>query len=163
MTHTSSAGMAGTTSRAKSLGVIGVATDRHRQKERDKQKRPAQAALPNLFGRAGPKQGAKASRKWPMGEVPVETYSGYATHLSLGGHVVLLAADTVLYLDAEPTLGSRQNSEQGAERPPAQIHSLCPSPLALLDCFFCLPPSVSCHLLFELCSADMLLLACLWL
>lgn len=109
MTHTSSAGMAGTTSRARSLGVIGVATDRHRQKERDKQKRPAQTALPNLFGRAGPKQGAKASRKWLMGEVPVETYSGYATHLSLGGNVVLLAADTVLYLDAEPTLGSRQS------------------------------------------------------
>ncbi|KAH6960958.1 hypothetical protein DER45DRAFT_559465 [Fusarium avenaceum] len=70
-----------------------------------------------------------------MREVPVETCSGYATHLSLGGHVVLLAPDTVLYLGAEPTLGSRQSSGRGAQRSPAQTYSLCPSPLALLVCF----------------------------
>ena len=97
-----------------------------------KQKRPAKAALPSMSGRAGPKQGAKTRRKWLLRKVPAETCSGYATHLSLGGHVVLLAPDTVLYLDAEPTLGSRQSSEQGAEQSPAQANSLCSSPLALL-------------------------------
>lgn len=100
-----------------------------------KQKRPAMAALPSMSGCAGPKQGAKTRRKWPLREVPVGTCSGYATHLSLGGHVVLLAPDTVLYLDAEPALGSRQSSEQGAERSPAQTNSLCSSPLTLLAHF----------------------------
>lgn len=139
--HTPFADMAGTTSRARSpVGVNGdsrqrLVAERERPGRAGKQKRPVMAALPSMSGRAGPKQCAKTRRKWPSREVPVETCSGYATHLSLGGHVVLLAPDTVLYLDAEPTLGSRQSSEQGAERSPAQAKSLCSSPLALLACF----------------------------
>ena len=146
MTHTPFADMAGTTSRAWKprwcKRVTGTwltapsssssSKDRPRPDRAGKQKRPAKAALPSMSGRAGPKQGAKTRRKWLLRKVPAETCSGYATHLSLGGHVVLLAPDTVLYLDAEPTLGSRQSSEQGAEQSPAQANSLCSSPLALL-------------------------------
>ncbi|EYB30690.1 hypothetical protein FG05_00384 [Fusarium graminearum] len=115
--HTPFADMAGTTSRARSpVGVNGDSRQRlvaERETRAGKQKRPVMAALPSMSGRAGPKQCAKTRR----------------------GHVVLLAPDTVLYLDAEPTLGSRQSSEQGAERSPAQAKSLCSSPLALLACF----------------------------
>ncbi|KAH7273960.1 hypothetical protein B0J15DRAFT_115438 [Fusarium solani] len=140
------------------MGVVGGTPSlqgKVQPEQRDKQANwPARAGLPGLsglcapFGRAGPKQGAEARRKWPTREVPAETSSGYATHLSLGGHVVLLASDTVLYLGAEQALGSRQSPEGELSVPPP-TQTLC---VPLHSLFFLpglvfLPLSISCHLL----------------
>ncbi|CEI64033.1 unnamed protein product [Fusarium venenatum] len=116
--------MAGTTSRARSpVGVNGDGRQRLVAERETRQGRQAKA----------PGDGGFAEHVWSRRtKTMCKDTPGYATHLSLGGHVVLLAPDTVLYLDAEPTLGSRQSSEQGAERSPAQANSLCSSPLTLL-------------------------------